>query len=157
LRLVPRLQDFKGAKLGTTGFFEPAKIDAVVLSHAHLDHSGWLPVLLKQGFKGAIYASKATRDLVEVLLLDSAHLQEEDARRANRGGWSRHHPALPLYNLAEAKRAIDRVVVVQSGRGIRVGPVKIDMVPAGHLLGAMAVSCACGRPYTGFFWRPRPQ
>lgn len=120
--------------------FSPAKIDAVVLSHAHLDHSGWLPVLLKQGFKGAIYASKATRDLVEVLLLDSAHLQEEDARRANRGGWSRHHPALPLYNLAEAKRVIDRVVVVQSGRSIRVGHVKIDMVPAGHLLGAMAVT-----------------
>ena len=63
----------------------PADIDAVVLSHAHLDHSGWLPVLVKQGFRGPIYASVATRDLAEVLLLDSAHLQEEDARRANRG------------------------------------------------------------------------
>ena len=71
----------------------PASIDAVVLSHAHLDHSGWLPALVKQGFKGPVFASPATRDLAEVLLLDSAHLQEEDARRANRGGWSRHHPA----------------------------------------------------------------
>ncbi|WP_036250068.1 MBL fold metallo-hydrolase, partial [Methylibium sp. T29] len=71
----------------------PAQIDAVVLSHAHLDHCGWLPVLVKQGFKGPVYASAATRDLAEVLLLDSAHLQEEDARRANRGGWSRHAPA----------------------------------------------------------------
>ena len=64
----------------------PASIHAVVLSHAHLDHSGWLPALVKQGFKGPVYASPATRDLAQVLLLDSAHLQEEDARRTNRGG-----------------------------------------------------------------------
>ena len=83
----------------------PAQIDAVVLSHAHLDHCGWLPVLVKQGFRGEVHASAATRDLAEVLLLDSAHLQEEDARRANRGGWSRHAPALPLYGVADAKRA----------------------------------------------------
>src|SRR5512134_3944200 len=90
----------------------PSEIDAVVLSHAHLDHSGWLPVLVKQGFRGPVYASPATRDLAEVLLLDSAHLQEEDARRANRGGWSRHHPARPLYDSAQARRAIERIVSV---------------------------------------------
>jgi len=119
--------------------FPAEKIDAVLLSHAHLDHSGWLPVLCKQGFKGPIYASKASRDLTEVLLLDSAHLQEEDARRANRGGWSRHHPALPLYNVADAKQAIRQIVVRQTGREFRMGNVKIDLIPAGHLLGATAL------------------
>jgi metallo-beta-lactamase family protein len=122
----------------------PAHIDAVVLSHAHLDHSGWLPVLVKQGFKGPVYASPATRDLAEVLLLDSAHLQEEDARRANRGGWSRHQPALPLYTVADAKRALARIVAVPAGRGVRVGDVRITLSPAGHLLGAMSVSLVAG-------------
>ena len=119
--------------------FPAEKIDAVLLSHAHLDHSGWLPVLCKQGFKGPIYASKASRDLTEILLLDSAHLQEEDARRANRGGWSRHHPALPLYNVADAKRAIKQIVVMQTGREFQIGNAKIDLIPTGHLLGATAL------------------
>jgi metallo-beta-lactamase family protein len=118
----------------------PAEIDAVVLSHAHLDHSGWLPVLVNQGFRGRIYASSATRDLAEVLLLDSAHLQEEDARRANRGGWTRHHPARPLYDTAQAQRAIARIVSVPPGRSIRVGRLKIDLTPVGHLLGAAAIT-----------------
>jgi metallo-beta-lactamase family protein len=117
-----------------------ASIDAVVLSHAHLDHSGWLPVLVKQGFKGPVHASPATRDLAEVLLLDSANLQEEDARRANRGGWSRHAPALPLYTVAEAKRALAKIVAVPAGRSVVVGDTRITLSPAGHLLGAMCVS-----------------
>ncbi|WP_428421792.1 MBL fold metallo-hydrolase RNA specificity domain-containing protein [Methylibium sp.] len=117
----------------------PALIDAVVLSHAHLDHCGWLPVLVKQGFKGTVHASAATRDLAEVLLLDSAHLQEEDARRANRGGWSRHQPALPLYSVADAKRAISRIVALPAGRSVRIGDARIELTPAGHLLGAMSV------------------
>ena len=122
----------------------PSSIDAVVLSHAHLDHSGWLPLLVKLGFKGPIYSSPATRDLAEVLLLDSAHLQEEDARRANRGGWSRHHPALPLYDVADAKRAIERIVAVAPGRSVRVGDASIDFTTIGHLLGAMAISVHAG-------------
>ena len=93
----------------------------MVLSHAHLDHSGYLPALVKQGFRGPIYASPATRDLAEVLLLDSAHLQEEDARRANRYGNSRHAPALPLYTVADAKRALARIVPLAPGRRRRVG------------------------------------
>ncbi len=117
----------------------PSTIDAVVLSHAHLDHSGWLPLLVKQGFKGPVYASPATRDLAEVLLLDSAHLQEEDARRANRGGWSRHQPALPLYTVADAKRALSKIVSVPAGRSASVGDTRINLTPAGHLLGAMAI------------------
>lgn len=82
------------------------QLDAVVLSHAHLDHSGFLPALAKAGWHGPVYATAATCALAEVLLLDSAHLQEEDARRANRYGYSRHAKALPLYTRADAKRAI---------------------------------------------------
>jgi metallo-beta-lactamase family protein len=96
---------------------EPALhgLDAVVLSHAHLDHSGWLPVLMRHGAPGRVLASPATRDLAEVLLLDSAHLQEEDARRANRYGYSRHAKALPLYTTAEAERAIGRIRALEPG------------------------------------------
>ncbi len=118
----------------------PAEIDAVVLSHAHLDHSGWLPRLVTGGFKGPIYASPATRDLAEVLLLDSAHLQEEDARRANRYGYTRHEKALPLYNRADAKRAIAKIEPLMPGRTLSLGPVKVMLTPVGHLLGACAVS-----------------
>ncbi len=124
----------------------PQSIDAVVLSHAHLDHSGWLPGLVRLGFKGPVYASAATCDLAEVLLLDSAHLQEEDARRANRGGWSRHAPALPLYSVADAKRAIAKLVPVSAGRTVRVGDVVVSFTPVGHLLGANALTLrAAGR------------
>ncbi len=122
----------------------PKEIDAVVLSHAHLDHSGWLPALVKQGFKGAVHCSAATRDLAEVLLLDSAHLQEEDARRANRRGFSRHVPALPLYTTADAKRAIARLSVLPAGRELRIGTVRVALTPVGHLLGANAVSLRSG-------------
>jgi metallo-beta-lactamase family protein len=117
----------------------PKEIDAVVLSHAHLDHSGWLPVLVRDGFKGPIYASKATRDLTELLLLDSAHLQEEDARRANRGGWSRHSPAKPLYNVADAKRALSRMIAISPGKSAWMNEVSIGLAPSGHLLGANMV------------------
>jgi metallo-beta-lactamase family protein len=122
----------------------PASIDAVVLSHAHLDHSGWLPALVKQGFNGPVYASPATLDLAAVLLLDSAHLQEEDARRANRGGWSRHQPALPLYTVADAKRALGKIVAIPAGRSVSVGDARISLTPAGHLLGASSVSVLAG-------------
>ena len=115
-------------------------VDAVVLSHAHLDHSGWLPVLVKHGYRGPIYATPATRDLAEVLLLDSAHLQEEDARRANRYGYSRHAKALPLYTRGDAKRAIARFVPLAPGRAAKLGEVGLHLSPVGHLLGACAVT-----------------
>ncbi len=120
------------------------EIDAVVLSHAHLDHSGYLPCLVKQGYKGPVYASAATRDLCEVLLLDSAKLQEEDARRANKFGYSKHTQALPLYTTADAKRAIAKITPLPAGRDIRIGSVRISMTPVGHLLGACAVTLQCG-------------
>jgi metallo-beta-lactamase family protein len=119
-------------------------IDAVVLSHAHLDHSGALPLLVKRGYQGPIYASPATRELAEVMLLDSAHLQEEDARRANRYGYSRHAKALPLYTRADAQRALAQFVPLAPGRALELGRVTVQLTPAGHLLGACMVTLAAG-------------
>ena len=123
---------------------EAKSIDAVVLSHAHLDHSGWLPVLVRHGFKGPVYASPATCDVARVLLLDSAHLAEEDARRANRGGWSKHRPARPLYTVSEAQRALSHLVPLATGRARRIGAVDVELTPVGHLLGACAVMLRAG-------------
>lgn len=120
------------------------ELDAVVLSHAHLDHSGYLPSLVKQGYTGPVYASVATRDLCEVLLLDSAKLQEEDARRANKYGYSKHAKALALYTVADAKRAIAKITPIPPGREVLVGSVRISLTPIGHLLGASAVSLRTG-------------
>ena len=116
------------------------QVDAVVLSHAHLDHSGWLPALAKHGYRGPIHASPATCALARVLLLDSAHLQEEDARRANRYGYSRHEKALPLYTRADAERALSLFVPLPPGRSITVGRHTLSLSPVGHLLGACAVT-----------------
>jgi metallo-beta-lactamase family protein len=75
----------------------PKSIDAVVLTHAHIDHSGYLPLLARQGFRGRVYCTSATHELCKILLTDSGHLQEEEAKFANRHGFSKHKPALPLY------------------------------------------------------------
>lgn len=121
------------------------EVDAVVLSHAHLDHSGYLPRLIQQGYKGPVYASAATRDLCEVLLLDSAKLQEEDAQRANKFGYSRHEKALPLYGVADAKRVISKIIPIPAGREVRLGSVWLSLTPVGHLLGASAVTLRSGK------------
>lgn len=138
-------QGFKQLRVRNWGALgaDPRRIDAVVLSHAHLDHSGWLPVLVRDGFRGPIHCSSATADLVRVLLLDSAHLQEEDARRANRGGWSRHQPALPLYTRRDAQRAIARLQPIETGQPLQLGDaataLQLRLDPVGHLLGACSV------------------
>ena len=95
---------------------EAASIDAVVLTHAHLDHSGYLPRLVREGFRGPIYCSAATADLAELLLLDSAKIQESDAEFANRHGFSKHKPALPLYGKHDAERAIGQLRPVAFGK-----------------------------------------
>ena len=118
---------------------ELRELDAVVVSHAHLDHSGWLPALVKHGYRGAIHASPATCELARVLLLDSAHLQEEDARRANRQGFSRHAKALPLYTRADAERALAQMVPLKAGHETQIGRHRLRLSPVGHLLGACAV------------------
>ncbi|MCX5899005.1 MAG: MBL fold metallo-hydrolase, partial [Proteobacteria bacterium] len=84
----------------------PATIDALLLTHAHIDHSGYIPRLCQQGFNGRIHCTYATQDLCDIMLRDSAHLQEEDARWANKKGFSKHSPALPLYTAQDAEKAL---------------------------------------------------
>ncbi len=122
----------------------PVSIDAVLLSHAHLDHSGYIPALVRQGFHGQIFSTGATRELCEVLLADSAHLQEEDARRANRIGSSRHEKALPLYTIKDAQRALAHFVGVPRDGRLKLGGSEIRFTPAGHLLGASSISIKSG-------------
>lgn len=118
----------------------PADIDAVVLSHAHLDHSGYLPRLVRDGFRGPILCSPATLDLCRLLLLDSAHLQEADADYLNRHGLSRHQPALPLYTVADAQRAIAALRPVDFDTATDLpGGCGFQLTPAGHILGAAIV------------------
>tara|TARA_R110000851_G_scaffold165169_2_gene309901 strand:+ start:106556 stop:107932 length:1377 start_codon:yes stop_codon:yes gene_type:complete len=119
---------------------DPSSIDAVVLTHAHLDHSGYLPRLVQAGFRGAIYASPATLELAEVLLLDSAHIQESDAEFANRHQLSSHDPALPLYTRKDAQRAIDLFQPLERDLFHPIaGNVKVRLHRAGHILGASMV------------------
>lgn len=115
----------------------PASIHAVVLTHAHLDHTGYLPRLVAAGFKGRVFCTPGTRDLCTLVLPDSARLQEEDARHANRGRYSKHEPALPLYTEADAARALDRLQPVGYERPVPIAPgIEVDFVNAGHLLGS---------------------
>ena len=119
---------------------KPEEIDAVVLTHAHLDHSGYLPVLVRDGFAGPVFATAAARDLCGILLPDSGRLQEEEAEYANRHGYSKHKPALPLYTEADAFRALGRFVPVEYGEQMELGPaVSMRLTPAGHMLGAASV------------------
>ena len=118
----------------------PREIDAVILTHAHLDHSGYLPLLVKNGFAGKVYCSEATRDLCAILLPDSGHLQEEEAEYANRHKFSRHTPALPLYTREDAERSLARLVPVDFARDVDIGVgLALHLLPAGHMLGSSFV------------------
>ncbi|MCC6765688.1 MAG: MBL fold metallo-hydrolase [Deltaproteobacteria bacterium] len=122
---------------------DPASIDAVALTHAHLDHSGYLPALARNGFRGPIYATDLTHALARIVLPDSAHLQEEDAGYANRRGTSRHVPALPLYTSADAERALGQFRAAAFFQGIEIAPgVRATFLPAGHILGSAMVLLA---------------
>ena len=118
----------------------PASIDAVVLTHAHLDHVGYLPRLVAQGYRGRVFCTAGTAELSRLVLPDSARIQEEDARQANRHGYSKHHPALPLYGEPDAWRALTQMQPMGYRRPIEVAPgVTIELIPAGHLLGSACV------------------
>jgi metallo-beta-lactamase family protein len=120
--------------------FDPASIDAVVLTHAHLDHSGYLPRLVKLGFRGVVHATYGTAELCGVLLPDSGRLQDEDAHFANQHGISRHHPALPLYDEEDARVSLRRLAPVAFGMDFEPVPgMSCRLAPAGHLLGAASV------------------
>ncbi len=118
----------------------PDQIHAVLLTHAHLDHSGYLPLLAREGFAGHVHATPGTRDLCRILWPDSGHIQEEDAAFANRHGFSKHAPALPLYTRQDALDALPLLKAVEFGKTITPIPGwKATFSPAGHILGASSI------------------
>jgi metallo-beta-lactamase family protein len=115
----------------------PSTIDVVVLTHAHLDHCGMLPRLVAQGFKGRIFCTGGTQELARIVMEDAGRLQEEDAERANRKGYSRHKPALALFTQADADRAILQLQPVGYNRPVPIAPgIEVEFLNAGHLLGS---------------------
>ncbi len=146
----------------------PAQIDAVVLTHAHLDHSGYLPLLVKDGFRGKIYCSEATYDLCKIILPDSGHLLEEEANYANRHSYSKHDPAEPLYTEADAERALGYFSPVPFETHFSPADGMLaSLLPAGHILGAAIVTVRAdgktitfsgdlGRPHDPIMVAPAP-
>ncbi|MBU0555972.1 MAG: MBL fold metallo-hydrolase [Alphaproteobacteria bacterium] len=123
----------------------PASINAVILTHAHLDHSGYLPRLVRDGFRGRIYATAATRDVAALILKDSGYLNEKDADFLNRIGATRHKPALPLYGVGDAERAIESFTPVQFSKSTELpGGARVTFRHAGHILGAATADIEWG-------------
>lgn len=122
----------------------PSSIDAVLLTHAHIDHSGLLPALVRDGFTGPIYATRSTFALCQILLPDAARIQEEDASYANRKGFTRHHPALPLYTQADADKSLQQMRTVPFAQERDIGDLRFRMQRAGHILGAASISIEHG-------------
>ena len=140
-------QGFKGLRERNWAPFpvDPSSIDAIALTHAHIDHSGYLPKLVREGYRGPIYCSGATRDLCEILLRDSAYISERDAERANRYRYTKHTPAKPLYTVADAEAAIVQLepVAFHSELALDIG-ARIYMRRAGHILGASTLEVKWG-------------
>lgn len=129
---LKNLRELNWAALPVT----PSSIDAVVLTHAHLDHSGYLPKLVRDGFRGRIYSTEATRDVAELILKDSGHLQEKDAEYANRKGFSKHKPALALYGIRDAEH-LEFFSPEPFDKPIHLpGNATLTFRHAGHILGA---------------------
>jgi metallo-beta-lactamase family protein len=122
-------------------------VEAIVLTHAHLDHCGYLPRLVGQGFRGRIFCTAATAELARIVLADAARIQEEDAERANRKGYTRHHPALPLFTEEEAERAMTMLQPVGYDRPMPVAPgITAEFINAGHLLGSAYARVVTANP-----------
>ena len=120
--------------------FRLDSLDGVVLTHAHLDHSGWLPVIVRHGYRGPIWCTPGTADLLAVLLADAAHIQEEDAAYANKKRYSKHHPALPLFDRRDAAATMDRLRAAPYGEDFKPAPgVVARFQRAGHIIGAARV------------------
>jgi metallo-beta-lactamase family protein len=129
----------------------PASLDAVVITHAHLDHTGYLPRLVGDGFRGRIVSTRDTADLAAIVLRDSAHLQEEDARWANEGGWSKHRPALPLYDSRDVEDTLRLFEPVEFGVPVPlVDGVRVTLRPAGHILGSAVATIEAGQHRVAF-------
>ncbi len=137
---VKNLRELNWAPLAV----EPESIDAVVITHAHLDHTGYLPRLVREGFTGPILCTEATAAVAEIILRDSAYLQERDAAFLNKHKASKHHPALPLYDQQDAQRAMELFVTHPFGEEFELGDTgaKVTFRRAGHILGASTVEVA---------------
>jgi metallo-beta-lactamase family protein len=114
----------------------PERIDAVLLTHAHIDHVGYLPRLVRQGFRGPVYATQASQALLQIVLPDSAHLQEQEAVYANKSGYSRHKPALPLYTVTDADDALKLIQGIPFDHALELDGITAIWRPAGHILGS---------------------
>lgn len=118
----------------------PESYDGVILTHAHIDHSGLLPRLVKTGFRGPIFCTAATAALVRIMLVDAAHLEEEDAEYANRTGHSRHRPAVPLFNLEDVERTLKLIKILERDVWVELGTgLSVRLLRSGHLLGSSFV------------------
>ena len=137
---------------------EPHLIDAVVLTHAHIDHSGYLPLLVKNGFTGKVFCSEATKDLCAILLPDSGYLQEEEAKFANKHGYTKHHPAVPLYTREDAENSLSHLRALEFRKLHKLGEeTYMSLIPAGHILGASFVQfkhCNTTVLFSGDLGRP---
>jgi metallo-beta-lactamase family protein len=133
---------FQGLKELRQRNWAPVPIDlerlrAIILTHAHIDHSGYLPRLVSKGYKGPVFATPGTCDLLGVMLPDAAHLQEEEARYANRKGYSRHTPALPLYRIEDAEQSLTLLRPIRIGDSVEAADgVVLEFGRVGHILGA---------------------
>ncbi|MEJ5221521.1 MAG: MBL fold metallo-hydrolase, partial [Tepidiforma sp.] len=128
-----RLQNWQGPG------FDPQAPRAIVLTHAHIDHTGYLPRLVRLGYRGPVYATPATAEMTRILLIDAAEIQEEDAAFANRKGFSKHHPALPLYTVKDALRALEYLRTRPYGERFEAGTFRVTFRNAGHILGSSFV------------------
>ncbi|HWA33242.1 MAG TPA: MBL fold metallo-hydrolase [Cyclobacteriaceae bacterium] len=145
-----------------------SKISCVLLTHAHLDHCGYLPLLFKQGFKGKVYCTAPTRDLTEIILRDSAKIQEEDSDLANREGFSRHHPAEPLYTERDVERILSEFMLVRQHEAFDLTKnISATYHGNGHILGSAFIELKCfgktivfsgdlGRPESALLPPPSP-
>lgn len=130
---------------------DPSRVDAVVLSHAHLDHSGYLPALIRDGFHGPVYATPGTIELCGEVLPDSGYLMEEEARHASTHHWSKHADPRPLYTADDALRALERFRPIDFDDVRSIGrEMEVRLVPAGHILGAASVRVTVGGRTTHF-------